>query len=250
MSRSRSGGGNWPAELLLWLAFVYFAATAAFYTGQVVIVSICQLVDLMKLQLSAFGVQIVPFLSIDNLPHLSYLSMTALPWGLAALGVFTGFKVLLVPIQICKIHLAYFTISVAVMNWESNCKKQVVVLAAIEAFDLALLFLVFLVMACASSHRTLFSLYIGTGGKNDVQLRKVKINMQRVEEGEVDTTPRSAEAEKMKEKLQTLLWKKEEQLLAARQGVATADGVAVELETASALPEARSIYPVLSVLPV
>ena len=87
--------------------------------------SICQLVDLMKLQLSAFGVQIVPFLSIgdtsfvcffwicvlcsslitdvhysDNLPHLSYLSMTALPWGLAALGVFTGFKVLLVPIQV------------------------------------------------------------------------------------------------------------------------------------------------------
>jgi len=248
---SRSGGGNWPAELLLWLAFVYFAATAAFYTGQVVIVSICQLVDLMKLQLSAFGVQIVPFLSIDNLPHLSYLSMTALPWGLAALGVFTGFKVLLVPIQICKIHLAYFTISVAVMNWESNFKKQVVVLAAIEAFDLALLLLVFLVMACASSHRlTLFSLYIGTGGKNDVQLRKVKINMQRVEEGEVDTTPRSAEAEKMKEKLQTLLWKKEEQLLAARQGVATADGVAVELETASALPEARNIYPVLTVLPV
>ena len=37
-SMSRSGGGNWPAELLLWLAFVYFAATAAFYTGQVVIV--------------------------------------------------------------------------------------------------------------------------------------------------------------------------------------------------------------------
>ena len=75
--------------------------------------------------------------------------------------------------QICKIHLAYFTISVAVMNWESNFKyefiwettlqatlidilvlrKQVVVLAAIEAFDLALLLLVFLVMACASSHR-------------------------------------------------------------------------------------------------
>ena len=75
--------------------------------------------------------------------------------------------------QICKIHLAYFTISVAVMNWESSCKyefiwettlqatlidilvlrKQVVVLAAIEAFDLALLLLVFLVMACASSHR-------------------------------------------------------------------------------------------------
>lgn len=253
-SRSRSGGGNWPAELLLWLAFVYFAATAAFYTGQVVIVSICQLVDLMKLQLSAFGVQIVPFFSIDNLPHLSYLSMTALPWGLAALGVFTGFKLLLVPIQICKIHLAYFTISVAVMNWESNFKKQVVVLAAVEAFDLALLFLVFLVMACAFSHRTLFSLYIGTGGKNDVQLREVKINVQRVEEGEVDTTPRSSEAEKMKEKLQTLLWKKEEQLLAAQQGFATPDGVTAEVgvavETASVLPESRSIYPVLNVLPV
>merc|ERR1719376_1624167 len=137
-------------ELFLMLAFVAFSATTFFYTGQFVFISICHLMDVMKFQLAAFGVQVFPFWSKDNLPHLCYSSSNALPWGLAALGVFTGSKLMLVPIQIFKIRLAYITISVAAMNWEGNFKNQIVVLASIEAFELAFIFLVFLGMACAS----------------------------------------------------------------------------------------------------
>jgi len=239
-SRSKGNSSLSCSDFFLKLAFVAFAATTCFYTVQFVFVSICQLMDVMKFQLAIFGVQIFPFLSIDKLPQISYFSYNALPWGLAALGVFTGSKLLLVPIQILKIHLAYVTIRVAVMNWESNFNKQIVVLASIEAFQLAFILLVFLVMACASSHRPLF--YIATGGKDNVKLRKVKVNMaRRVEEGEVDATPRNVEVERM----QALLWKKEEELVAAlvaaEQGVAAEDGVPVE----TVATESRGIYPVL-----
>jgi len=247
--RRKTSRGEGPnslscSDLFLTLAFVAFAATTCFYAVQFVFVSMCHLMDVMKFQLAAFGVQIFPFWSKDKLPHLSYFSTKALPWGLAALGVFTGSKLLLVPIQICKIHLAYITISVAAMNWESNFKNQIVALAAIEAFELAFIFLVFLVMACAS-HRPLFHFYCVTDGKRC--RREVKINMaRRVEEGEVDTLQRSVEveAERMKNDMETLLWKKEEELVAAlkaaEQGVNDQDCVTVEVPA-----ESRGIYPVL-----
>jgi len=247
--RRKTSRGKGPnslscSDLFLALAFVAFAATTCFYAVQFVFVSMCHLMDVMKFQLATFGVQIFPFWSKDKLPHLSYFSTKALPWGLAALGVFTGSKLLLVPIQICKIHLAYITITVAAMNWESNFKNQIVALAAIEAFELAFIFLVFLVMACAS-HRPLFHFYCVTDGKRC--RREVKINMaRRVEEGEVDTLQRSVEveAERMKNDMETLLWKKEEELVAAlkaaEQGVNDQDDVTVEVPA-----ESRGIYPVL-----
>jgi len=243
--RSKSKG-NSCSDIFLTLAFVAFGATTCFYTVQFVFISICQLIEVMKFHLVIFGVQIFPFLSIDKLPQLSYLSYLALPWGLAALGVFTGSKLLLVPIQICKIQLAYITIRVAAMNWESNFNPQIVAMASIASFQLAFILLVFIVMACASSHRPLFYDYIATGGKDDVQLRKVKINMaRRVEEGEVEAKPRSRNVEV--ERMQALLWKKEEQLLAAlvaaEQGVSAEDGVTVETPTAPT--ESQGIYPVL-----
>jgi len=254
--RRKTSRGKGPnslscSDLFLTLAFVAFAATTCFYAVQFVFVSMCHLMDVMKFQLAAFGVQIFPFWSKDKLPHLSYFSTKALPWGLAALGVFTGSKLLLVPIQICKIHLAYITISVAAMNWESNFKNQIVALAAIEAFELAFIFLVFLVMACAS-HRPLFHFYCVTDGKRC--RREVKINMaRRVEEGEVgevNTMPRSVEeveVERIKNDMETLLWKKEEELVAAlkaaEQGVNDQDGVTVEVAA-----ESRGIYPVLDSL--
>jgi len=241
-SRSKGNSSLSCSDIFLTLAFMAFAATTCFYTVQFVFVSICQLMDVMKFQLAIFGVQIFPFLSIDKLPQISNFSYNALPWGLAALGVFTGSKLLLVPIQILKIHRAYVLIRVAAMIWESNFNKQIVVLASIEAFQLAFILLVFLVMACASSHRPLFYDYIATGGKDNVKLRKVKVNMaRRVEEGEVDATLRNVEVERM----QALLWKKEEELVAAlvaaEQGVAAEDGVPVE----TVPTESRGIYPVL-----
>merc|ERR1712112_510423 len=123
--------------------------------------------------------------------------------GLAALGVFIGSKLLLVPVLICKIRLAYATILVAAMNWENNFKNQDVVLAAIESYVLVFILLVVLVMACAS-HRTLCSYYFGTGA----QRREGRINIaRRVEVGEVDVTaPRIVEAEEMKRRMETLLW--------------------------------------------
>ena len=155
---------------------------------------------------------------------------------------------------------------------------QIVAMASIASFQLAFILLVFIVMACASSHRwkafpshvlrhllsinfsfedqakacftyrPLFYDYIATGGKDDVQLRKVKINMaRRVEEGEVEAKPRNLSAERMGAKMEALLWKKEEQLLAAlvaaEQGVSAEDGVTVETPTAPT--ESQGIYPVL-----
>ena len=82
-----------------------------------------------------------------------------------------------------------------------------------------------------------------------MQLREVKINMARRVEGGggVNATPRNVSAERMKEKLETLLWKKEEELIAARvaaeQGVSAEDGITVQ--TATAPTEPRGIYPVL-----
>merc|ERR1719348_1560778 len=194
----------------------------------------CQLLDVMKFHLEAFGVQIYPFLSTDKLPQLSYFFYNALEWGLAALGVFKGSKLLLVPVLICKIRLAYATILVAAMNWENNFKNQDVVLAAIKSYVPVFILLVVLVMAC-SSHRTLCSYYFGTGA----QQREVKINIARVEEGEVDIVmaPKTVEAEEMKRKLETLLWKKEEELVAAEDEVA--EGIA------TAPTETDGIYPVL-----
>jgi len=241
---SRSKEPNSPSctELFLMIAFVAFAATTCFYTGQFVFISICHLMDVMKFQLAAFGVQVFPFWSKDKLPHLCYSSSNALPWGLAALGVYTGSKLMLVPIQICKVRLAYITISVAAMNWESNFKNQIVALASIEAFELAFIFLVFLVMACASP-RPGFYYYYASGGKEQrSRKREVKINMvRRVEEGEVDTLPRSVEVEveRMKRDMETALWKKEEELVVAKQGVDDQDAVAVEVVGKA------GIYPVL-----
>jgi len=240
--RRKTSSKGTCSDLFLTLAFVAFTATTCFYSVQFVFVSICHLLDVMKFQLTAFGVQVFPFWSVDKLPHLSYFSTNALPWGLAALGVFTGSKLLLVPIQICKIRLTYITISVAAMNWESNFKKQIVVLASIEAFELAFILLVFLVMACAS-HRPLYYYYFGIGSKGTVQQKKVKINMERrVEEGGVDAMSRREEAARFKSNMETLLLKKEEELVATRmaaeQGIN--DGVTVETST-----ESRSIYPVL-----
>jgi len=226
------------SDLFLALAFVAFGATACFYTVQFVIVSICQLLDVMKFQLSVFGVQLLPFLSLDKVQHISYFSYNALPWGLAALGVFTGSKLLLVPLQICKIHLAYTTVREAAMQWEGNFEKQIDVLAALETFELAFILLVFLVMTCASSHRPLFYYNIA---KDDVQRSEVKINMANwIEGGGVDVSAKpKSEVERMKEKLR----KKEEELVAAL--VAAEQGVTAEdRETATVPTSSKAIYPV------
>ena len=93
--------------------------------------------------------------------------------------------------------------------------------------------------------RTLCSYYFGTGA----QRHEVKINIaRRVEEGEVDVTaPRIVEAEEMKRKTETLLWKMEEELAAARgaaeQGGAAEDEVTEGIATAPT--ESGGIYPVL-----
>ena len=76
-----------------------------------------------------------------------------------------------------------------------------------------------------------------------MQQKKVKINMERrVEEGGVDAMSRREEAARFKSNMETLLLKKEEELIATRiaaeQGIN--DGVTVETSTGS-----RSIYPVL-----
>ena len=69
---------------------------------------------------------------------------------------------------------------------------------------------------------------------------------RRVEEGEVNTIPRSVEmeVERMKNDMETLLWKKEDELVAAlkaaEQGVNDQDDVTVEMSA-----ESRGIYPVL-----
>ena len=78
-----------------------------------------------------------------------------------------------------------------------------------------------------------------------MQQKKVKINMERrVEEGGVDAMSRREEAARFKSNMETLLLKKEEELIATRmaaeQGITTNDGVTVETST-----ESRSIYPVL-----
>ena len=72
---------------------------------------------------------------------------------------------------------------------------------------------------------------------------------RRVEEGEVNTIPRSVEmeVERMKNDMETLLWKKEDELVAAlkaaEQGVNDQDCVTVEMSA-----ESRGIYPVLDSL--
>ena len=78
-----------------------------------------------------------------------------------------------------------------------------------------------------------------------MQQKKVKINMERrVEEGGVDAMSRREEAARFKSNMETLLLKKEEELVATRmaaeQGIAANDGVTVETSI-----ESRSIYPVL-----
>ena len=78
-----------------------------------------------------------------------------------------------------------------------------------------------------------------------MQQKKVKINMERrVEEGGVDAMSRREEAARFKSNMETLLLKKEEELIATRmaaeQGITANDGVTVETST-----ESRSIYPVL-----
>ena len=61
------------------------------------------------------------------------------------------------------------------------------------------------------------------------------------------TAPRTVEAEEIKRRMETLLWKKEEELVAARE-VAEQGGAAedeVTKETATAHTESGGIYPVL-----
>ena len=95
------------------------------------------------------------------------------------------------------------------------------------------------------THRPGFYYYYASGGKDKKRKREVKINMvRRLEEGEVDTLSRSVEeleGERMKRDMEALLWKKEEELVAAKQGVNDQDGVTVEVAGV-----ARGIYPVLN----
>ena len=87
------------------------------------LLSLAQLVNLLDIHLTAFGVQVLPIMTTGRSQHISRLShleqklsqefsekliylmfsaSMAVPWGLATLGVLFGSKLLLVPIQVLR----------------------------------------------------------------------------------------------------------------------------------------------------
>ena len=87
------------------------------------LLSLAQLVNLLDIHLTAFGVQVLPIMTTGRSQHISRVShleqklsqafpekliylmfsaSMAVPWGLATLGVLFGSKLLLVPIQVLK----------------------------------------------------------------------------------------------------------------------------------------------------
>ena len=87
------------------------------------LLSLAQLVNLLDIHLTAFGVQVLPIMTTGSSQHISRVShleqklsqafsekliylmfsaSMAVPWGLATLGVLFGSKLLLVPIQVLR----------------------------------------------------------------------------------------------------------------------------------------------------
>merc|ERR1712013_451029 len=104
--------------------------------------------------LSAFGVQVLPIMTTEKVLYLMFSCSMAVPWGLATLGVLFGSQLLLVPIQICKIRSYQEAVGIALaQSWEDDF-RGCVLLAVMEAIQLALTWLVVITMACGS-HRPL-----------------------------------------------------------------------------------------------
>ena len=90
------------------------------------LLSLAQLVNLLDIHLTAFGVQVLPIMTTgrslpttthfsclpfgtkisqafsEKLIYLMFSASMAVPWGLATLGVLFGSKLLLVPIQVLR----------------------------------------------------------------------------------------------------------------------------------------------------
>jgi len=127
-----------------------------------IIASLAQLVNLLDVHLTAFGVQVLPIMTTEKLIYLMFSASMAVPWGLATLGVLFGSKLLLVPIQICKISSTYVAVGIALAQSGEDNFRGCVLLAVMEAIQLALIWLVFI------------WLHIG---KQEISKREVKINI-------------------------------------------------------------------------
>jgi len=149
-----------------------------------IMASLAQLVNLLDIHLTAFGVQVLPIMSTEKLIYLMFFSSMAVPWGLATLGVLFGSKLLLIPIQICKISSTYVAVSKALAQSGENSFRGRLLIAVAEAMPLAVIYLVAIIMAC-DLHRPLIYIIVNIK-KQEVSKREVRINIVRsAEEGAV-----------------------------------------------------------------
>merc|ERR550534_2211831 len=134
-----------------------------------IMASLAQLVNLLDIHLTAFGVQVLPIMSTEKLIYLMFFSSMAVPWGLATLGVLFGSKLLLIPIQICKISSTYVAVGIALAQSGEDNFRGCVLLAVMEAIPLAYIYLVAITMAC-DSHRPVIYIFANIG-KQEISKR-------------------------------------------------------------------------------
>jgi len=162
-------------EMMTCSAFGFFAGPTICYSTGMIIASLAQLVNLLDIHLTAFGVQVLPIMTTEKVLYLMFSCSMAVPWGLATLGVLFGSQLLLVPIQICKIRSYQVAVGIALAQSGEDNFRGCVLLAVMEAIQLAFIWLVFITMACGS-HRPL--IYTITNiGKQEISKREVKINI-------------------------------------------------------------------------
>jgi len=163
---------------------VYFAGSTIFYSMGMIIASFAQLVNLLDIHLTAFGVQVLPIMSQEKLIYLMFSSSMAVPWGLATLGVLFGSKLLLIPIQICKISSTCLAVSAALAQRGEDNFRECLLVTVAEVMPLAVIYLVAIIMAC-NLHRPLIYMIVNIG-RQEVSKREVRINIVRsAEEGAV-----------------------------------------------------------------
>jgi len=128
--------------------FVYFSVVFT-------LISLGHLVEMTQLHLAAFGHQLLPFWG--ELPHLACPAINTAAFGLAALGVYTDVKTLLLPLMVRNFNFLYLAAYLVTMDFEAitdQVSYALVVVAVVHGAGLSLCLLTTLVMANVD-HRTL-----------------------------------------------------------------------------------------------
>lgn len=150
------------AEILLEFFMFVFLGLFVYFSIRFTLISLGSLVEVTQLHLAAFGHQLLPFWA--ELPSLADPAINTAAFGLAALGVYTDLKTLLLPLIVRHFTFLYAAAYLVTMTITEQVSHALVVVAVVHGAGLALCLLTTIVMATAD-HRILCTIPVTAAKK-------------------------------------------------------------------------------------